>query len=55
VTDDIITRGICSNRVINNCFEEHIKKNRGVLNEKKMRELLDTLRKDIGIPVEDGK
>ena len=54
VTDDIISRGITSNRVINNCFSYHIKKNKH-LNETKMKELLDTLRKDIGVPDENGK
>lgn len=49
VTDDIITRGICSDRVINNCFEHHIALNRGRLDELKMRNLLDKLRKDIQI------
>ncbi len=50
VTNDVIARGISSNRVINNCFEYHVKKNKNILNESKMRDLLTTLKKDIGIP-----
>lgn len=53
VTDDIISRGITSNRVINNCFNFHIKKNKDILNESKMRDLLENLREDIGIPNEN--
>lgn len=55
VTDDIITRGICSDRVINNCFEHHISLNRERLDETKMRNLLEKLRKDIQINKKDGK
>lgn len=57
VTNDILARGISSNRVINNCFENHIRKNRDKLNESKMRELLKTLKKDIGVKddPEEGK
>ncbi len=54
VTDDVIARGITSNRVINNCFEFHVKKNAAILNEKKMRELLNTLREDIGMSENGG-
>ncbi|CAF0790384.1 unnamed protein product [Brachionus calyciflorus] len=53
VTDDILQRGLISNRVINNCFNYHLNKNKKQLDEKKMRDLLDTLRQDIGIPDED--
>ena len=53
VTDDVIARGISSNRVINSCFEYHVKKHKHELNEAKMRDLLSTLRKDIGIPDAD--
>jgi uncharacterized protein (UPF0371 family) len=55
VTDDIVARGITSNKVINKYFEYHINKNKSVLNENKMRELLNTLRMDIGVPNDDRK
>ena len=54
VTDDIIARGITTNRVINNVFEYHIGRNKNTLNPIKMRDLLDTLRSDIGIPSQNG-
>lgn len=54
VTDDIVSRGITTNRVINNCFEFHIRKHKRDLNETKMRELLKTLRMDIGMPKDEG-
>lgn len=53
VTHDISSRGVTSERVINNCFENHIKKRKNSLNENKMRELLITLRRDIGLPEEN--
>lgn len=49
VTNDVIARGISSNRVINNCFDYHINKNKHTLDENKMKDLLNTLKKDIGI------
>ncbi len=48
-------RGISSNKVINNCFELHIHKNRNNLDEPKMREILSTLKKDLGIPDNENK
>jgi hypothetical protein len=54
VTDDIIARGVTTNRVINNVFEYHITRYKNTLNLVKMRELLDTLRADIGIPSQNG-
>ena len=55
VTDDIIARGVCTNRVINNVFEYHIARYKNTLNPNKMRDLLDTLRNDIGVPKENGR
>ncbi|CAL8285317.1 unnamed protein product [Lota lota] len=46
VTDDILSRGLFSDRVLDRVFERHIDKNRGQLNEGKMRHLLEVLRKD---------
>lgn len=54
VTNDVIARGISSNRVINTCFEYHVNKKKHMLDENKMRELLNTLKKDIGITDEEG-
>ena len=54
VTNDVIARGIYSNRVINSCFEYHVNKNKHLLDENKMKDLLNTLRKDIGI-VDEGQ
>ena len=54
VTDDIIARGVTTNRVINNIFEYHINRNKKNLNTVKMRDLLETLRKDLGIPIQNG-
>ena len=54
VTDDIIARGVTTNRVINNIFEYHINRNKKSLNATKMRDLLETLRRDLGIPTQNG-
>jgi spermatogenesis-associated protein 7 len=54
VTDDIIARGVTTNRVINNIFEYHISKSKNLLRESKMRDLLSTLKKDLGMPSEEG-
>ncbi len=43
-------KGISSNKVINNCFEKHVELNKGRLDETKMRDVLSSLRKDLGIP-----
>jgi len=50
VTNDILTRGVFSDRVLQQVFEEHIARQRGNLDEVQMRALLDTLRDDLGIP-----
>ncbi|CAL8289884.1 unnamed protein product [Gadus morhua 'NCC'] len=46
VTDDILSRGLFSDRVLDRVFERHIDKNRGRLKEGKMRHLLEVLRRD---------
>jgi hypothetical protein len=53
VTDDIVVRGVCSNTVINKCFEQHIEMNKTRLDEGKMRDVLSTLRRDLGMPSDD--
>lgn len=50
VTDDILSRGLFSDRVLDRVFERHIEKNRRRLNEGKMRHLLEVLRKDFEEP-----
>lgn len=53
LTTDILGRGITSNKVITNCFNYHLKKNKERLEERKMREILESLRVDIGIPADN--
>ncbi|CAL8273593.1 unnamed protein product [Merluccius merluccius] len=47
VSDDILSRGLFSDRVLDRVFERHIDRNRRRLNEGKMRHLLEVLRKDL--------
>ncbi|XP_067943007.1 uncharacterized protein [Watersipora subatra] len=49
VTNDVLTRGIFTNRVLCNVFEEHVQKNKAKLDEDRMRSMLDNLREDLGI------
>ncbi|XP_053566824.1 spermatogenesis-associated protein 7 [Bombina bombina] len=48
ITDEILTLGLFSNRVLKRVFERHIAENKHRLDEGKMRHLLDTLAKDLG-------
>uniref|UniRef100_A0A8B9LB32 Spermatogenesis associated 7 n=1 Tax=Astyanax mexicanus TaxID=7994 RepID=A0A8B9LB32_ASTMX len=51
VTDDILARGIYSDRVLELVFERHIDMNRHRLDKDKMRHLLDDLRNDLQRPI----
>ncbi|XP_062863383.1 spermatogenesis-associated protein 7 isoform X2 [Trichomycterus rosablanca] len=50
VTNEIIARGIYSDRVLKRVFERHIEINKQRLNEDKMRHLLDALQNDLQSP-----
>ncbi|XP_039518940.1 spermatogenesis-associated protein 7 [Pimephales promelas] len=50
VTNDILTQGLYSDRVLKRLFERHIDMNRHRLDENKMRHLLDNLQKDLQDP-----
>ena len=47
MSDDILARGISSDRAITNCFDYHINKRRHSLDEEQMHSLLERLRHDI--------
>ncbi|NXL41121.1 SPAT7 protein, partial [Podilymbus podiceps] len=48
VTNDILSLGLFSNRVLEQLFECHIQENKNRLDESKMRHLLDVLKADLG-------
>ncbi|NXI51012.1 SPAT7 protein, partial [Chloroceryle aenea] len=48
VTNDILSLGLFSNRVLEQLFECHIQENKNRLDESKMRHFLDVLRADLG-------
>ncbi|KAK7141877.1 hypothetical protein R3I94_011537 [Phoxinus phoxinus] len=50
VTNEILTQGLYSDRVLKRLFERHIDMNRHRLDENKMRHLLDNLQKDLQSP-----
>ncbi|KAL5009007.1 hypothetical protein ScPMuIL_014588 [Solemya velum] len=52
VTNDVLNRGIYTNRVLQQIFEGHIQSNKGQLKETKMRLMLNQVRRDLGIPKE---
>ncbi|XP_060063044.1 spermatogenesis-associated protein 7-like [Ylistrum balloti] len=52
VTDDVLNRGVFTNRVLKQVFQNHIEKRKGHLDEHKMRGVLDEIRRDLGIPHE---
>ncbi|OXA42654.1 uncharacterized protein LOC110859391 isoform X2 [Folsomia candida] len=52
VTDDIVTRGIYTNKGLKMLFKDHAERHRE-LNVDRMTELLDKLRMDLGIPKDD--
>ncbi|KAK3580398.1 hypothetical protein CHS0354_001518 [Potamilus streckersoni] len=49
VTNDALNRGIFSDRALRSVFDYHLKKNRGILEEYRMREMLDQVRRELGI------
>uniref|UniRef100_UPI003AAF3613 spermatogenesis-associated protein 7 n=1 Tax=Centroberyx gerrardi TaxID=166262 RepID=UPI003AAF3613 len=51
VTDDILSRGHFSDRVLDRVLKRHFEMNRHRLDEDKMRHLLEVLRKDFAEPV----
>lgn len=53
VTNDVLQRGIFTNRVLKQVFEFHIEKNKDKLKISRMRALLDTLREDLGVPADN--
>ncbi|NWW85116.1 SPAT7 protein, partial [Rhynochetos jubatus] len=48
VTNEILSLGLFSNRVLEHLFECHIQENKNRLDEGKMRHLLDVLKADLG-------
>ncbi|XP_040456439.1 spermatogenesis-associated protein 7 [Falco naumanni] len=48
VTNDILSLGLFSNRVLEQLFECHIQENKNRLDESKMRHFLDVLKADLG-------
>ncbi|XP_010119897.1 PREDICTED: spermatogenesis-associated protein 7, partial [Chlamydotis macqueenii] len=48
ITNDILSLGLFSNRVLEQLFECHIQENKNRLDESKMRHLLDVLKADLG-------
>ncbi|GAB1601405.1 hypothetical protein Ahia01_000418800, partial [Argonauta hians] len=53
VTEDILLKGLFTNRAIQQVFEFHIMKHRGKLDEEKMRRMVMNFLKDIGIQPEN--
>ncbi|XP_060117866.1 spermatogenesis-associated protein 7 [Heteronotia binoei] len=48
ITDEILKLGLFSNRALERLFERHIDQNKNLLNETKMRHLLEILKEDLG-------
>ncbi|NWS19823.1 SPAT7 protein, partial [Pachyramphus minor] len=48
VTNEILSLGLFSNRVLEQLFECHIEENKHRLDEAKMRHMLDVLKTDLG-------
>jgi len=55
VTTDIITRGIFSDRVLNQVFDAHLEKRRGYLNEGRMQAMIEELKRDLNVEDEDSR
>nr|KAG5704225.1 hypothetical protein BaRGS_012513 [Batillaria attramentaria] len=49
VTQDIVSRGICSDRVLNKVFENHIERKKGELDERRLRAIITDIRRDVGV------
>ncbi|NWH60566.1 SPAT7 protein, partial [Geococcyx californianus] len=54
VTNEILSLGLFSNRVLEQLFECHIQENKNRLDERKMRHLLDVLKADLGCSPASG-
>ncbi|XP_011673970.2 spermatogenesis-associated protein 7 homolog [Strongylocentrotus purpuratus] len=54
VTNDVLNRGIFTNTVLKQVFESHIDKNKGRLDEGRMRHLMTQLKEDLAIPSADS-
>ncbi|NWX48429.1 SPAT7 protein, partial [Steatornis caripensis] len=48
VTNEILSLGLFSNRVLEQLFECHVQENKNRLDESKMRHFLDVLKADLG-------
>ncbi|NXY90432.1 SPAT7 protein, partial [Alcedo cyanopectus] len=48
ITNEILTLGLFSNRVMEQLFESHIQENKNRLDESKMRRFLEVLKADLG-------
>ncbi|NXD81529.1 SPAT7 protein, partial [Halcyon senegalensis] len=48
ITNEILSLGLFSNRVLEQLFECHIQENKNRLDESKMRHFLDVLKADLG-------
>ncbi|GFN82835.1 spermatogenesis-associated protein 7 [Plakobranchus ocellatus] len=49
VTDDVLSRGICTDSVLNRVFENHIERKKEQLDVGRMREVIQDLRRDLGL------
>ncbi|KFQ79950.1 Spermatogenesis-associated protein 7, partial [Phaethon lepturus] len=54
VTNEILSLGLFSNRVLEQLFECYIQENKNRLDESKMRHLLDLLKADLGCSPSSG-
>lgn len=53
ITDEVLRKGVFTNRALKNIFEQHISSNKHRLNVKRMQEEVDKLCVQLGIPKED--
>ncbi|XP_072032623.1 spermatogenesis-associated protein 7 homolog [Amphiura filiformis] len=53
VTNDVLNRGIFTNRVLKQVFETHIQLHKQQLDEARMRDLMQQLQRDLQIPDDD--
>ncbi|NXO59152.1 SPAT7 protein, partial [Aramus guarauna] len=54
VTNEILSLGLFSDRVLEQLFECHVQENKNRLDESKMRHLLDVLKADLGCSPSSG-
>ncbi|KFO12875.1 Spermatogenesis-associated protein 7, partial [Balearica regulorum gibbericeps] len=54
VTNEILSLGLFSDRVLEQLFECHVQENKNRLDESKMRHLLDVLKADLGCSLGSG-